>query len=92
MYYLDASRNTEAKWRFEPIELWMEFYLDILWDFAKPEENMLGIYTGANFMLVAKVCALLFFQIIVKSRVAFGCMEVLAHSRLPFLSSSTGAL
>lgn len=55
LYYLDASRNTEAKWRIEASELCMEFYLDILRDFAKPEENVLGIYTGAKFLLAAKV-------------------------------------
>ena len=92
VYYLDASRNMEAKWWFEPTELRMEFYLDILRDFAKPEENVIGIYTGAKFMLAAKVCSLLFFQIIVESRVAFGCMEFHKHSRLPIVSSSTSAL
>ena len=92
VYYLDASRNTEAKWWFKPTELRMEFYLDILRDFTKPEENVIGIYIGAKFMLAAKVCTHLFFQIIVESRVAFGCMEVQKHSQLPIVLSSIGAL
>ena len=38
----------------------MEFYLDILQAFAKSEENVVGIYTGAKFMLAAKVRLILF--------------------------------
>ena len=54
-YYWDWSKNTESKWRVEPSELQMEFYLDILQAFAKSEENVVGIYSGAKFMLAAKV-------------------------------------
>ena len=54
-YYWDFAKNTEAKWRIKPTELRMEFYLDILRDFATPDENVLGIYTGAKFMLAANV-------------------------------------
>ena len=45
----------ESKWKVEPSELRMEFYLDILQAFAKSEENVVGIYMEAKFMLVAKV-------------------------------------
>jgi hypothetical protein len=55
VYYLDPSKNTEAKWRIEASELRMEFYLEILHAFAKREENVLGLYSGAKFMLAAKV-------------------------------------
>ena len=55
VYYLDMTKNTKAKWRIEATELRMEFYLDILRDFAKSEENVLGIYSGAKFMIAAKV-------------------------------------
>ena len=54
-YYWDYGKNTESKWRAGPSELRMEFYLDILQAFAKSEENVLGIYAGAKFMLAAKV-------------------------------------
>ena len=54
-YYWDYSKNTESKWRAGPSELRMEFYLDILQAFAESEENILGIYAGAKFMLAAKV-------------------------------------
>jgi len=33
----------------------MEFYLDILLVFVAPKENVLTIYTGAKFILAAKV-------------------------------------
>jgi hypothetical protein len=54
-YYSDASKNTEAKWRFEASELRMEFYLDILQSFAAPDENVLGLFAGAKFTIAAKV-------------------------------------
>ena len=54
-YYYDYDKNTESKWRAGPYELRMEFYLDIMQAFAKSEENVLGIYVGAKFMLAAKV-------------------------------------
>ena len=59
-YYWDWGKNTEIKWRVEPSKLWMEFYLDILQAFAKSDENVVGIYTGAKFMLAAKVRLILF--------------------------------
>lgn len=54
-YYMESSRNTESKWRDLPSELRMEFYLEILRICAKPEENVVGIYAGAKFMLASKV-------------------------------------
>ena len=55
VYYTEPARNTEAKWRVYPTELRMEFYLDILHACASPKENVLGIHTGAKFLLAAKV-------------------------------------
>ena len=54
-YYTDPSKNHEAKWRLSSSELRMEFYLEILQNFASPGENFFGIYTGAKCMLAAKV-------------------------------------
>ena len=33
----------------------MEFYLNILQDFAAASENILAVFTGRKFMLAAKV-------------------------------------
>ena len=69
MYYLDMTKNTEAKWRIEATKLRMEFYLDILRDFAKPEENVLNIYFGAKFMIAAKVHVFNFTVVILESTI-----------------------
>ena len=37
------------------MELRMEFYLNILQDFAAASENILAVFTGRKFMLAAKV-------------------------------------
>ena len=55
LYYNDPSKNHEAKWRLHPSELRMEFYFELLQNFASPGENFFGIYTGAKCMLAAKV-------------------------------------
>lgn len=55
VYYLDSSKNMEAKWRIHPTKLRMEFYLEILHTFTVPNENVHDIYSGPKFMLVAKV-------------------------------------
>ena len=54
-YYTDPSKNNEGKWRLRPTELRMEFYLNILQDFAAASENILAVFTGRNFMLATKV-------------------------------------
>ena len=54
-YYTDPSKNNEGKWRLQPTELRMEFYLNILQDFAATSENILAVFTGRKSMLVAKV-------------------------------------
>ena len=55
VYYMDPSKNNEGKWRLRPTELRMEFYLNILQDFAAASENILAVFTGCKFMLAAKV-------------------------------------
>ena len=55
VYYTDPSKNNEGKWRLRLTELKMEFYLNILQDFAAASENILAVFTGRKFMLAAKV-------------------------------------
>ena len=55
VYYTDPSKNNEGKWKLRPTELRMEFYLNILQDFAAASENILAVFTGRKFMLAAKV-------------------------------------
>ena len=55
VYYTDPSKNNEGKWRLGPTELRMEFYLNILQDFAATSENILAVFMGRKFMLAAKV-------------------------------------
>jgi hypothetical protein len=54
-YYTDPTKNHEAKWRQFSSELRMEFYLDLLQEYAAPGENFVGIFTGVKCMLAAKV-------------------------------------
>ena len=55
IYYTEPSKNNEGKWRLRPTELRMEFYLNILQDFAAASENILVVFTGRKFTLAAKV-------------------------------------
>ena len=55
VYYTGPSKNNEGKWRLRPTELRMEFYLNILQDFAAASENILAVFTGRKIMLAAKV-------------------------------------
>ena len=55
IYYTDPLKNNEGKWRLRPTELRMEFYLNILQDFAAASENILAVLTGRKFMLAVKV-------------------------------------
>ena len=55
VYYTDPSKNNEGKWRLRPMELRMEFHLNILQDFEAASENILAVFTGRKFMLAAKV-------------------------------------
>ena len=55
VYYTDPSKNNEGKWRLRPTELRMEFYVNILQDFAAASENILAVFTGRKFILAGKV-------------------------------------
>ena len=55
IYYTDPCKNNEGKWRLRSTELRMEFYLNILQDFAAASKNILAMFTGRKFMLAAKV-------------------------------------
>ena len=55
VYYTDLSKNNEGKWRLQLTELRMEFYVNILQDFAAASENILAVFTGRKFTLAAKV-------------------------------------
>ena len=55
VYYTDPSKNNEGKWTLRPMELRMEFYLNILQNFAATSENILVVFMGHKFMLAAKV-------------------------------------
>ena len=55
VYYTDPSKNNEGKWRLQSTEQRMEFYLNILQDFAAASENILAVFMGRKFMLATKV-------------------------------------
>ena len=55
-YYTDVGRYMEAKYRVYASELRMEFYFELLNLFCRAGENIVGIHSGAKFMLAAKVC------------------------------------
>ena len=55
-YYTDVGRYMEAKYRVYASELRMEFYFELLNLFCRAGENIIGIHSGAKFMLAAKVC------------------------------------
>ena len=55
-YYLEVGRYNEVKYRVEPGELTMEFYLEIMKLFCRAWENFVGIHCGSKCLLAAKVC------------------------------------
>jgi hypothetical protein len=54
-YYLKAGKYLELKYRLSSSELHMEFYLDLLYDFCRPGDRFLGVYTGSKCLVAAKV-------------------------------------
>jgi hypothetical protein len=54
-YYLEAGKYLELKYRLSSIELRMEFYLDLLYDFCRLGDRFLGVYTGSKCLVAAKV-------------------------------------
>ena len=59
-YYLEAGKYLELKYRLSSSELCMEFYLDLLYDFCKPEDQLFGIYTRLKCLVATKVKWFLF--------------------------------
>ena len=55
-YYSEVGRYNKVKYRVEPNELRMEFYLEIMKLFCRAGENFIGIHYGLKCLLVAKVC------------------------------------
>ena len=55
-YYSEVGRYNEVKYRVEPSELRMEFYLEIMKLFCRAGENFVGIHCGSKCLLAAKVC------------------------------------
>ena len=59
-YYLEAGKYQELKYRLSSSELHMEFYLDLLFDFCRPRDWFLSMYSGSKCLKVAKVRWFLF--------------------------------
>ena len=55
-YYSEVGRYNEVKYRVEPGELRMEFYLEIMKLFYRAGKNFVGIHCGSKCLLAAKVC------------------------------------
>jgi hypothetical protein len=55
MYYLEARKYQELKFRLRSSELRMEFYMDLLYELCRPGDRFLGIYTELKYLEVAKV-------------------------------------
>ena len=54
-YYLEAGKYQELKYRLSLSELHMEFYLDLLFDFCRPRDQFLGVYSGSKYLVAAKI-------------------------------------
>jgi hypothetical protein len=54
-YYLEAGKYQELKYRLSSSELRMEFYLDLLFDFCRPGDRFLGVYSGSKCLVATKV-------------------------------------
>jgi hypothetical protein len=52
---LEAGKYQELKYRLSSSELRMEFYLDLLFDFYRPGDRFLGVYSGSTCLMAAKV-------------------------------------
>ena len=55
-YYSEVGRYNKVKYRVEPSELRMEFYLEIMKLFCRVGENFVGIHCSSKCLLAAKVC------------------------------------
>ena len=55
-YYSEVGRYNKMKYRVEPSELRMEFYLEIMKLFYRAGENFVDIHCGSKCLLAAKIC------------------------------------
>ena len=76
-YYSEVGRYNEVKYRVEPSELRMEFYLEIMKLFCRAGENFVGIHCGSKCLLAAKVCHFL--------QTANSQSCIILHSRIMFV-------
>jgi hypothetical protein len=58
-YYVEAGKYQEMKYRLSVSELYMEFYLDLLFDLCRPGDKFLGIFIGSKYLMATKVCIIL---------------------------------
>ena len=54
-YYTVIGQYKEANYRINSMELWMEFYLELVQDCCQPKDGVYGIFTGTKFMIVCQV-------------------------------------
>ena len=54
-YYVEAKKYQELKYRLSSSELRMEFYLDLLFNFCRPGDRFLGMYSGSKYLMAMKV-------------------------------------
>ena len=59
-YYLEPRKYQELKYRLDSSELRMEFYLDLLYEFCRPGDQFLGVYSGSKCLVATKVGCFLF--------------------------------
>ena len=54
-YYLEPGKYQEQKFRLDSSELRMEFYLELLYNFYRPGDRFLGVYSRSKCLAAAKV-------------------------------------
>jgi hypothetical protein len=59
LYYVEAGKYQEMKYRLCASELHMEFYLDLLFDLCRPGDRLLGIFMGSKCLVATHVCIIL---------------------------------
>lgn len=54
-YYTERNKYLEACFSVHGSELRMEFYLELIKEFCKPQEKVFGVFSGSKFILANKV-------------------------------------
>ena len=49
-----VGQYKEAKYRINSMDLWMEFYLELVQDLCKPRDGIYGIFIGTKFMIACQ--------------------------------------